>query len=240
MHNILLNCDLGEWESREHTEKLMQEINLANIACGGHAGDLQSIYECLDLCHQYQVKAGAHPGLTEAAGRSCAELNLDTFNELLIFQLSTFNTACEKKKIPLHHIKLHGSLYHLTENNSCLRERYLQIVKNDYPQAKIICLAKGKVAEAAKQWGIGTLHEVFLDRSYLPSGLLVPRSEKNAVLHSEKDISLRLSNLSDGYILDHTNHKIQLPCDTLCIHSDTKNSLTNVRLAKTTLALERG
>ena len=40
-HSIDLNCDLGE--GGQHDDAIMPLISSANIACGGHAGDIESI-----------------------------------------------------------------------------------------------------------------------------------------------------------------------------------------------------
>ncbi|HSH16107.1 MAG TPA: LamB/YcsF family protein, partial [Verrucomicrobiae bacterium] len=57
-----LNCDLGEGEPLGRTRALMRWISSANVACGGHAGDVRSMRACVRLAKQSGVKLGAHPG----------------------------------------------------------------------------------------------------------------------------------------------------------------------------------
>ncbi len=55
-----INCDLGEGESPARTRALLRHATSANIACGGHAGDLASMDRCLRLCTEMEVRPGAH------------------------------------------------------------------------------------------------------------------------------------------------------------------------------------
>jgi len=114
---LLLNCDLGEWETAAETRNLMACIDLANIACGGHAGSADSIRYCTQQAHIHSVKVGMHPGLPGNKGRSNAEPSPKDFRSLLQNQYANFSTASGDAP---YHIKLHGSLYHMVETSTSL------------------------------------------------------------------------------------------------------------------------
>lgn len=57
-----LNCDLGESESITSTSVehyVMPHINMANIACGGHAGNEETIALTIRLAKSHNVIVGA-------------------------------------------------------------------------------------------------------------------------------------------------------------------------------------
>ena len=111
MRKRIINCDLGEWEAPETTRELMSLIDAANIACGGHAGDEERMKWCVDLAAEFGVLVGAHPGLAEAGGRGEELPKPDGFRDLLEEQCARL----EKIANGLHHVKLHGTLYHAVE-----------------------------------------------------------------------------------------------------------------------------
>ena len=61
---ILLNADIGEsygpW-TMGNDELLMPVIDMANIACGGHASDPVTMSKTVRLALNHKVMLGAHP-----------------------------------------------------------------------------------------------------------------------------------------------------------------------------------
>ena len=59
MHSIDLNCDMGE--GYDSDPLIMPYISSANIACGFHAGDAETMKRTVELCLEHNVAIGAHP-----------------------------------------------------------------------------------------------------------------------------------------------------------------------------------
>ena len=61
---ININCDLGE-KSKHHSNvndpDLLKIVNSANIACGFHAGDENTMHEVIKISKNNGVSIGAHP-----------------------------------------------------------------------------------------------------------------------------------------------------------------------------------
>ncbi|MFC4991968.1 LamB/YcsF family protein [Rubritalea tangerina] len=236
MPEIFLNCDLGEWESPEETAALMPFLHMANIACGGHAGTLESITHCAVLAEARKpiaVSTGAHPGVSSPdRGRSLpTHFSTEDFQELLSLQIQRYVSAAD-----LNHIKLHGALYHLTETNAEFRQSFLNFVQH-HCLISIVCLAGGTVAKEAEERGLAILPEIFLDRNYSPDGSLLPRSHPEALIDAQESILQRLESLQHtGCIYALDGSPIQLPKHyqylTACVHSDSPNSLQIVQAAK--------
>src|SRR5256885_15204701 len=115
-----LNCDLGEGESVAKTRALMRSITSANVACGGHAGDVRSMETSVRLARQYGVRLGAHPGLPSQFGRGIVKLSPAQLELLLLHQIGALERIARFHHVKLHHIKLHGSLYHAADADPAL------------------------------------------------------------------------------------------------------------------------
>ena len=117
--------------------------------------------------------------------------------------------------MPVHHIKLHGALYHAVENNTSLARRYLVVVQRYWPSARVYALAGGRVHQIGRKVGVRVWGEAFADRRYARDGTLVPRNRPGAVLTSPEAVVKQVH----GFLKAHTD------VDTICIHSDTANAL---------------
>ena len=56
-----LNADLGEGAG--HDDELLALVTSANIACGFHAGDADTMRRSIEAARDREVAVGAHPSL---------------------------------------------------------------------------------------------------------------------------------------------------------------------------------
>lgn len=212
---MLLNADLGEGEPEERTAALMRLIDLANVACGGHAGNRESMERCARLAAEHGVKLGAHPGLAADFGRGRADIDASALRALVQEQTSTLAAVA-----PLHHIKLHGALYHAVESSEALAHAYVDTVREVFPGLAIVAFAGGRVLPAARKLGMQALAEVFAERGYREDGSLIPRGEPGALIDDPAEVVARLPSLRG---------------DTICVHSDSPNALAIARAVRAAL-----
>jgi len=196
--NLDINCDLGEGEPLELTEALMPFITSANIGS-------EKTQECIALAKRYRVHVGAHP--RHPIGRGEVQVTRHELETLLVEQVGRFNDS------DLHHIKLHGALYHAAEGDSAIAFQYIKLVQRKWPGVIIYARCGGLVEGIARRtgpaWG-----EAFADRRYRPDGLLVPRSEPNALITDPDEAVKQARELVR-----------RLKPQTLCVHSDTPNAV---------------
>ncbi len=229
---ISLNCDLGEHEPLRRTQALMRYIDAANIACGGHAGDLPRMTACVALANAHGVDIGAHPGpASEDMGRRNTAPILPTpFATALLQQTSALAAVAKQQNTRLKHIKLHGTWYHATENDAALRTTYLDVVATYFPKLAIYALAGGTVIAAARDRGLRVKAELFADRGYLAHGQLVPRGNAKAVLHHPAEIHARLTAwLKSGEMPVVGGGQVRLDGDSVCVHGDGETALAVVK-----------
>ena len=227
-----LNCDLGEGEAPEHTRALMAHITSANVACGGHAGDDASMSLCVRLARDFGVRLGAHPGPPNRGdfGRAAIRPTTAELGDWVIQQAGALERIARAHDVALHHIKLHGALYHAAESDPALALAFAEAMLRHFPGVKIYSLSGGLVARTARAVGIAVSEELFADRAYLADGRLVPRSEANAVLSNVADVTARLEHwLRTGHMKTVDGDSLALAGQTLCVHGDTEGATTLIR-----------
>jgi UPF0271 protein len=232
-----LNCDLAEGEPPSHTAAFMALVSSANVACAGHAGSRESMRHALDLGLSLGVNLGAHPGLPGNFGRSQpASFTPQDLRHLLDDQVGRFLELAATAGARLHHVKLHGALYHATENDPALRNAFIAWVLSHTPHAIVFALAGGKTTAAARLAGLTAWDEAFADRAYLSDGSLAPRSHPNALLTTPAAVTARVSHLlHHSPIPTLDGPPLLLLPQTLCLHSDSPHSLHLLQAARTTL-----
>jgi UPF0271 protein len=234
-----LNCDLGEREPVARTRALMCCITSANVACGGHAGDLRTMENCLRLAKRFGVRLGAHPGpwSRHDFGRGRVRMAPEEFELLLLQQVGALARMARESGVKLHHIKLHGALYHASEESAVLGRHYVEAVRRWWPWCKIYARAGGRVADLAQRGGVETWEEAFVDRNYLEDGSLVPRDAARALFTDVRLVRERVRSLSaDGVVKTVSGSVLRIRPRTLCIHGDTP---TAARLARVVASILR-
>ena len=230
-----INCDLGEGEPPDLTIQLLNHVSLANIACGGHAGSADSMSLTIRLAQQAQVRIGAHPGWpdTSSFGRTPITPTPTELQHTVIQQITTLHQIAQNHGAALHHVKLHGALYHATESSEALAQAFLQSVHQAFPHLAVIAKAQGRVASIAHELKIPVLNEAFLDRGYDRHGALLPRSHPHALITKPAAVANRLQTFLDRHeFLADSGHPIPLKPDTFCIHSDSPNAVEIARTAR--------
>lgn len=222
----IINCDMGE--GMDNDALLMPFIDAANIACGWHAGDENTIRTTLELCIRHQVAIGAHPSFHDKQhfGRREMELPVQELYELIIQQLMVMNEFAVSAGGVLQHVKPHGALYNLSAKDTLTATIIAKAVK-DFDKNLVLYGLSGScsITEAEKA-GLKTASEVFADRMYAEDGSLLPRSQKNAMI-SDTDTAVRqvLEMVNEGTVTAITGKKIPVKADTVCIHGDGHHAL---------------
>ena len=219
-----LNCDLGEGEPRARTASLLRWITSANLACGGHAGDLASMRAALRLAKRHGVRVGAHPGPPARGdfGRGAIGLGEDELELLLLQQVGSLARLARAEGVALRHIKLHGALYHATDTHPALAMRYVVAARRWWPQCVLYARAGGLVERVARQRGVRCWGEMFADRGYCDDGTLVPRTEPGALLTDPRRVRARVDWFRRcGQVETQSGRFLKLSARTICVHSDT-------------------
>lgn len=234
MNKIILNCDMGEgfgvWKMGTD-ELIMPHISMANLACGFHASDPQTIDKSVQLAKKYDVQIGAHPGYQDlyGFGRRSIEHSDEEIQNLLIYQLGALNGFCIKHHTFISYVKPHGALYNDMMREERIFRAVLEGVKTFNKYLKVMILSSSKNEEYEKiadSYEMDLIFEAFADRNYTDEGTLVPRKEKNAVIHDIDLVKERIKDLQErGFIGSEKGKELYLKVDTLCVHGDNEKAL---------------
>ena len=242
---ININCDLGEkskLHSNIHDPELLEIVNSANIACGYHAGDDQSMNQVVKISKQNGVSIGAHPSFNdlENFGRKRMNLSSNEVRKIILDQYAILQSVASKHGENVTHIKPHGALNNMAcediELATILAKAVYEIDKN-----LIYLVPTGSKMElAAKKLNMNIACEIFADRNYEDDGNLVSRSKSNAlIIDPEKAKKHVLSMVKNQAINCHSGKQIPCEIDSVCIHGDNENSLDTAKSIKKNL-LENG
>lgn len=216
-----INCDLGENESGQTRASLMEIIDSANISCGVHAGNASSIHHSIELALANQVRIGAHPGLYGEGGRGKTFPKTGDFINLLDEQVLPFQEMVGKVGGILHHIKLHGTLYHATDQVPELAEVFLNWCNRNLAGVRIYARSGGATSRLARKNQIPCWEECFLDRAYESDGSLRARNFADAMIEDLSSLGDRLEHWRDsGNLVTLDGNNLPLTCQTFCLHSD--------------------
>jgi 5-oxoprolinase (ATP-hydrolysing) subunit A len=231
MKSIDLNCDLGEGLRTD--EQIIPLISSANIACGYHAGDINTMKRTIELCLKHRVAIGAHPSWPdkENFGRTAMQMNAEEIYDIVTAQLFTIAQLAKEQGAVLHHVKPHGALYNQSAKDRTIAAATAKAVYNFDPTLVLFGLSGSISLTEATALGLHTAHEVFADRTYREDGSLTPRSQPNALITDEQ-LSLQqvLQMINTNTVTSVTGTIITIKADTICIHGDGSNA---VAFAKT-------
>ncbi len=238
---ININCDLGEkskFHSTENDPALLNIVNSANIACGYHAGDEETMNNVIDISKKNGVSIGAHPSFNDLDnfGRKRMKLNDNEIRKLIIDQYEILQRIAYQHNENVTHIKPHGALNNMACEDIDLATTIAKTI-NEIDKDMIYLIPTGsKMEVAAKKLNMKIACEIFADRNYEDNGNLVSRSKPNALITDPKEAKNHVLKMVKNQALNCHSGK-QIPCeiDSVCIHGDNLSSLATAKSIKKNL-----
>ena len=217
MPTIDLNADIGEGGYDD--PELMQHATSVNIACGGHAGDPAIMRMTVEAAKAHGVAVGAHPGYEDPDNFGRVELDLSP--DELTDQMKRQLERMLEMHPDLHHVKPHGALYNQANVDPAIAATLVLVIAELKPDTLLYCPPTGEMVKVAKQAGLKTVAEGFIDRTYLSCGNLTPRDSEGAVIddfgiataQAMQMVMMKSIEAIDG-------ERIPMPAQTLCVHGD--------------------
>ncbi len=218
-----INCDVGEGLKNE--SELFPLISSCNIACGGHAGDEQSMRDVVLLAKKHNLNIGAHPSYPDKKnfGRKKIKISIKELKESIESQIIMLVNVLGKEKLKMNHIKAHGALYNFSSYDKETAIVIIDLVKK--LNVKLYVPYNSLIFKLAKDEGINTMIELFLDRNYNTDYSLVSRSNKKALITNPKDMLDHVENILNNKIVTINNFNIDVKFDTLCVHGDNPGAI---------------
>ena len=238
---ININCDLGE-KSKHHSNKydpdLLEIVNSANVACGYHAGDEETMNQVIQISKENGVSIGAHPSFNdpENFGRERMNLSSSEIKKLITDQYEILQKIALKYKENVTHIKPHGALNNMACEDIELATVLAQTIKDIDKELIYLVPTGSKMQEAAKKLNMKFACEIFADRNYEDDGNLVSRKKPHALITDPEQAKKHVLKMVKTQSLNCHSGK-QIPCeiDSVCIHGDNLSSLATAKSIKNNL-----
>lgn len=235
-----LNADLGEGCGSD--AELLTLISSANIACGFHAGDAQTMRECVREALKNGVAIGAHPGFAdrENFGRTAMNVSAETIYAQMLYQIGALHAITRAEGGQLRHVKPHGALYNQAAKAPALAEAIARAVHDVDPGLILVGLAGSALIRAGQRAGLLTREEVFADRGYQADGRLVPRTEPGALIADEEHaLAQTLEMVLRGRVKSLSGEWATVQAQTVCLHGDGEHALAFARRLRNEFRLNK-
>ena len=238
---ININCDLGE-KSKHHSNKhdpdLLEIVNSANVACGYHAGDEETMDQVIKISKKNGVSIGAHPSFNdpENFGRERLNLSEREIKKLIVDQYEILQKIALTHGENVTHVKPHGALNNMACEDIELATILAKTIKTINKDLIYLVPTGSKMQEAAKKLNMKFACEIFADRNYEDDGNLVSRKKSHALITNPEEAKKHVLKMVQSQALNCHSGK-QIPCeiDSVCIHGDNLSSLATAKSIRSNL-----
>ena len=230
LQTIDINVDVGEGVNNE--AQLMPYISSCNIACGGHAGDLETMRTVVKLAKQYDIKIGAHPSFSdkENFGRQAIEISSAALFKSIREQINSLMLVLRDENARLNHIKPHGALYNLAVTNTSIATVIIEVMKSISLPIKLYVPYKSVIAELAIKENIPIVYEAFADRNYNDNLTLVSRNKKNALISDSEELFNHVFRMiTQRKVKSIDGVEVKIIANTFCIHGDNPKAVNLIK-----------
>lgn len=220
-----LNADLGEGAASD--EALLAVITSASIACGGHAGDEETMRRTVRQARARGVGVGAHPSYPDRAGfgRRSIPMPPEQLTEVLAGQIQVLSDIAEAEGVRLQHVKAHGALYNLAAGDETVADAIGRAMLSVDPALIAVALAGAAMGDVFARLGLRVAREAFVDRGYTAAGTLVSRDRPGALITDPVEAGVRAVRMvQSGLVTSVDGDDVRVTAQTLCVHADTPGS----------------
>jgi 5-oxoprolinase (ATP-hydrolysing) subunit A len=238
MPRLLLNADMGEsfgpWLMGQD-EAVMPFVDLANVACGFHAADPDTMRRTIALAKRHRVRTGAHPAYPDLVGfgRRTLACSPTEIENMVLYQLGALDALCRAEGTRVHYVKPHGALYNdMMQDHNKLAAVMQAVAAFDTTLPLMLMATRDPrpARELAARHGIDLWFEAFADRAYNAEGFLVSRSLPGAVHHQTAEILEQARRIATCQpLIASDGSELTLQADTLCVHGDNPESIAAVK-----------
>ncbi|MGC2830335.1 MAG: 5-oxoprolinase subunit PxpA [Candidatus Acidiferrum sp.] len=224
---IDLNCDMGEIPEAiadGTQEALLRSITSANVACGGHAGDAETMRATIEQAQRAGVAIGAHPGYADRENFGRLELKMapKQVADFVFEQVVALAEIAGTCGAPVVHVKPHGALYNQAVKNRELARAIADGVARWRKDVVLVGLAGSPMLDVFREAGFVLAAEAFADRRYEPDGTLRSRKFEDALIRDPEEAARQaLEIVERGIVTASDGTEVKVAAQTICIHGDT-------------------
>jgi UPF0271 protein len=235
---IDLNSDMGEGFGPYRLcddEAMMKIVSSANIACGFHGGDPDTMARMVRLAKENGVGIGAHPGLPDRMGFGRREMpfQADELRQQMLYQLGALIAIARSEDMTVGHFSFHAAMGNMVNRDPALADLMMNAIAAVDSRIVVLVTAGSEIEKAAKRAKLKTLALFLADRAYDVSGTLVARGLPGALVKAETSVRKRVRRfLVDGTVEAIDGSVIAMPARSILVHSDTPGALELARIVR--------
>lgn len=228
--SVDLNSDMGEgfgpWQMGDDAG-LLRIVTSANIACGFHAGDADTMAQTMALARADGVGIGAHPGFPDLQGfgRRQMQVPLPTLANMVRYQVGAAQAMARAAGAEVRHLKLHGALSNMACIDAEMARALFEAALEVHPDIIIMGLAATKMEDVARELGCRWAGEIFADRAYNMDGTLVDRRLPGAMIHDGALAAERMVKMVTAGAILTDDGALETRIDTICVHGDSAEAV---------------
>jgi UPF0271 protein len=239
---IDLNSDLGEgygpWVMGDD-KAMLDIVTSANIACGGHASDPETMFRTLSWARERQINVGAHPSYPdkEGFGRRRLPFPAPEVERFVAAQTGALMAIAALAGTSVRYVKPHGALGNVASEDRAIAEAIVRAVRAIDRKLAILAISGTVLETVARDAGVTVFSEIFADRGYTPAGNLVPRGQPGAMIEDYGAAAARLlSWLETGMMPTVGGEPVRLAGHSICVHGDDPHAVVMARAIRVALA----
>lgn len=242
VRTIDLNSDLGEgygpWVMGDD-KAMLDIVTSANIACGGHASDPETMFRTLTWARERNITVGAHPSYPdkEGFGRRRLPFPPAEVERFVAAQTGALMAIAALAGTRVSYVKPHGALANVASEDRAIAEAIVRVVRAIDGKLALLAISGTALEQAARDAGLRVFSEIYADRGYTPAGNLVPRGQPGAMIEDYGAAAARLlSWLETGLMPTVGGEPVKLAGHSICVHGDDPHAVVMARAIRVALA----
>jgi UPF0271 protein len=239
---IDLNADVGEASDTAGIaveRALLEFVTSVHIACGGHAGDRDSMRATVEAARALGVRVGAHPSYPdrEGFGRRPLTMSKEELSSALREQIAALMDEAALLHVTVDSVKPHGALYGEVGRDEATCQVLLGVLVDLLgPETTLVLPAGTPAVSWAHDAAVRVLQEGFADRAYTSNGELMGRQLPGSIYGDPALAAAQaLGLVVDGTVGTPDGATLSLGVDTLCVHGDSPDAVAMARAVRRAL-----
>ena len=234
-----INCDMGEgfgiYSFAEDSE-IMPFIDSANVACGFHASDPNTMRKTIELAKSHNVKVGAHPAYPDLVGfgRRPMKMQREEIKNLVMYQTGALKAFLDEFDLPLNHIKPHGSLYGVSAREEDVAQGIADAA--EVFNVGVYGMVNTFHEKVYNDRGVKFIAEFYSDLEYDETGYLVIAKGRNKHYPTDLAVERCKRAIKENKVKTINNTDVDVGCETICVHSDTPNAIEILKALRDALS----
>ncbi|HET9423301.1 MAG TPA: 5-oxoprolinase subunit PxpA [Nocardioides sp.] len=241
MPQVALTTDIGEgyghWQLADD-EALLDVVTAANIACGFHGGDPGIMRHTCALSVKNGISIGAQVSYRDlhGFGRRYIAYERQDLTDDLLYQMGALEVFARLAGGKIDFFRAHGALYNASAKVTEHAQAIVDAVTEYDASMPLLCQVGTETWRLGEAAGLRVVAEAFVDRAYTPEGLLVPRTEPNAMLSDPDAAAARaVEMVTEGEIEAVDGSRVKIKAEAILVHCDTAGSVEIARATRRAL-----